>query len=68
MKMSHRLLKRIIKQERENILSEMRDNPARSLGRLFDQLGIDYEQSGEEFYIMTGDSEGVTITVSRQGR
>ena len=66
MKLARRAMHKVISQERAKILSEMSEDPVHSIATLLNLAGVDFEQTGNEFYVSTGNNQGVSITVERR--
>jgi hypothetical protein len=65
MSFKERILKNVLKERRSKILAEFSIDPIRSIAGLLSMAGVNYTQSGNEFYIVTGKHESVTIKVEK---
>lgn len=68
MGLAQRALRKMVSQERTKILSDIADDPVRSIAMLLKLAGVDFKQTDNEFYVSTGENEGVAITVERRER
>lgn len=76
MKITKRQLRRIIREEKSRLMSEMQADDS-SIDALWEELtqalkgtnlGVDAGAERDEIYIMTGAAEGITVKVMRRGR
>ena len=65
MSLKQRILKTVLKEQRPKILAEFSHDPIKSIASLLTLAGVSYKQTGNEFYIVTGGSESVTIKVEK---
>jgi len=75
-KITKRQLRRIIREEKSRLMSEMQADDS-SIDALWEELtqalkgtnlGVDAGAERDEIYIMTGGAEGITVKVMRRGR